>query len=330
MSINLEYFRLFCSVAYHKSISRAADELHLSQPTVTKELHRLEDQVGFPLFVRHARGVRLTQEGDYLYRRLSPVMRELTKTEAETEDMRNMKGGTIRVTYNSTVTETVLAEFVEDFQKNYPGIRVISCTNPRSMTCTLLNTGTVNVAFASRPRDFAVAEQSDFTMTHLWQPETLHSFSLGVYEDMFLAGPQLRHLAGQRLHFADLAPYPILFQRIVDQIGRDSYLSRIPQSAATREDNIISEDLTALLKFLRRTESVAVVTSICSQRCRREEGLFPLQLDEPLHTSEYMLFYSRRNPPGLAALAFIDYFLAHPAFSVRRLEEFDLPSGETH
>lgn len=319
MSLNLEYFRLFYSIARHKSITRAADELHLSQPTVTKELHRLEDQVGFPLFVRHSRGVHLTREGEYLYRRLGPVMQELLKTEAETEDMRTMKNGTIRVTYNSTVTESVLAGFVEEFCENYPGIRVVSCVNPRSMTCTLLNTGVVDLAFASRPVDFSVTQQLDFAVIPLWRPETLHGFSLGTYEDVFLAGPQLKHLAGKKLHFEDLAPYPFLFQRILDRIGRDAYLEHIPQTPETQNDNIISEDLNALLKFLRRTQSIAVVTSICSQQYSKEEGIFPLQLDEPVQASEYMLFYSRQSPPCLAALAFIDYILASPAFTVSKL-----------
>lgn len=320
MSIDLEYFRLFCSVAFHKSISRAAEELHLSQPTVTKELHRLEDQVGFPLFVRHSRGVRLTQEGEYLYRRLSPIMAELTKAEAETADMRSMKSGTIRVTCNSTVTETVLAAFVEEFQRSYPGIRVVTCVNPRSMTCALLNSGVVNVALASRPADFAPSEPPDFAATHLWRPDTLHGFSLGCYPDVFLAGERLGHLSGRTLRFSDLAPYPLLFQRILDHIGRGDYLAQIGQTPQVQEDNIICEDLTALLKFLRRTESVAIVTSICAQVYQQTRGVFPLDLDETLHASEYMLFYSRQTPPGPAALAFIDFFLSRPTFSVRKLD----------
>lgn len=330
MSVNLEYFRLFCSVARYKSISRAADELHLSQPTVTKELRRLEDQVGFPLFVRHPRGVHLTQEGEYLYRRLGPVMQELLKTEAETEDMRTMKSGTVRVTFNSVVTENVLSGFMKKFQEAYPGIRVVSCINPRSMTCTLLNTGVVNVAFASRPTDFTVTERLDFAQIPLWRPETLHGFSLGVYEDVFLAGPQLAHLANKSLRFKDLAPYPFLFQRVLDKIGREAYLKHIPQSPETRNNNIISEDLIALLKFLKLSQSVAVVTSICSELYEKEEGLFPLQLDEPMQSSEYMLYYSRQSPPCLAAATLIDYFLNSSFFSVEKLDTANPWIDKTH
>lgn len=330
MALNLEYFRLFYSVARHKSISRAADELHLSQPTVTKELRRLEDQVGFPLFVRHSRGVHLTREGEYLYRRLEPVMQEFLKTEAETEDMRTMKSGTIRVSYNSVVTETVLAGFMQKFQETYPGIRVVPCINPRSMTCTLLNTGVVDMAFASRPTDFTVTEQLDSAQIRLWRPETLHGFSLGVYKDVFLAGPQLAHLAGKTLHFEDLAPYPILFQRILDTISQEAYMERISQSPEIRNDNIVSEDLNALLKFLRRSQSVAVVTSICSELYGKEEELFPLQLDETVHSTEYMLYYSRQSAPCLAAATLIDYFLSTPFFSIKKLDSATPGSPKNH
>lgn len=319
MALNLEYLRLFHAVARHKSISRAAEELHLSQPTVTKELKKLEEQAGFPLFLRHSRGVSLTQEGEYLLRRLDGVMQELLKTEAETENLRGLRSGIVRVSYSSAVTESVLSGVMGAFREKYPGIQILSCVAPRGLMCPMLNQGLVDLAFGHRPATFRASDRLDSARTPLWQPETLNGYSLGVFNDIVVAGPRLAHLARNPLSLEDLAPYPILFQRYMDDLGRNYYLNRIPQAPDTRENNLVVEDLKVLFRLLRTGSWVSIFSSI-STALYPEEPLVPLPVSGIELASEYLLYYSKQSPPCLAALALMDFVANYPVFTVKEID----------
>lgn len=326
MALNLEYLRLFHAVARHKSISRAAEELHLSQPTVTKELKKLEEQAGFPLFLRHSRGVSLTQEGEYLLRRLDGVMQELLKTEAETENLRGLRSGIVRVSYSSAVTESVLAGVMDAFRETYPGIQILPCVAPRGLMCPMLNQGLVDLAFGHRPTTFHATARLDSARTPLWQPETLNGYSMGVFKDVVVAGPQLAHLARQPMRLEDLAPYPILFQRYMDDLGRNYYLNHIPQTPAVRENNLVVEDVKVLFHLLRTGPWVSIFSSI-STALYPEEPLVTLPVSGINHASEYLLYYSKQSPPCLAALALMDFVSNYPAFTMKETDLSAPPKG---
>ena len=68
MNINLEYYKVFYVVAKHKNITKASDELKISQPAISKCIRQLEDQLGGTLFTRTKRGVVLTEEGESFYK----------------------------------------------------------------------------------------------------------------------------------------------------------------------------------------------------------------------------------------------------------------------
>lgn len=320
MALNLEYLRIFYAVARHKSISRAAAELHLSQPTVTKELRRLEEQLGFHLFLRHSRGVRLTHEGEYLLRQLEPGMKSLLKTEAEAEKMRNLDGGIIRVNYNTEATKAILSDHLKDFLNAYPGFVIDSCIAQRSMICSLLNQGIVDISLGHRPASFLVDHRLDDAPISLWKPETLEGYSLGVFEDLFLVGPPLAHLAEKPVSLEDLAPYPFVFQRKLDVVGQQMYLDSIPQSEDIRARNFCTEDLYAMFKLIQLEPRIAVTSMLSTRQYKQIPGLVPLKIKEPLLKAEYLLHFSKQSPPCLAAAALIDYLLNSSYFSIKKLE----------
>ena len=63
MNINFELYRIFYVVANHSNITKASEELNISQPAISKSIKNLEDQLGGNLFIRTKRGVILTEEG---------------------------------------------------------------------------------------------------------------------------------------------------------------------------------------------------------------------------------------------------------------------------
>lgn len=325
MALNLEYLRIFYTVARHKSISHAARELHLSQPTVTKELRRLEEQLGFHLFFRHSRGVRLTHEGEYLLRQLEPGMKALLKTESEAERLGNLDGGIIRVNYNTLSTQTILSDYLNDFLDAYPGFVIDSCIAQRSMICTLLDQGVVDISLGHRLASFAVDHRLDDAPVSQWKPENLAGYSLGLFEDVLLVGPPLAHLTESAHNLAELASYPLIFHRKQDIVGQNMYSAAISQTEEAKARNFCTEDLLALFRLIQHEPYIAVISSLGERQYKKIPNLYPLQITQPLLKSEYLLHFSRQSPPCLAAASLIDYLLASSSFEIKKLEHGHIP-----
>lgn len=81
-SFNLEYYRAFYAVAQTGNVTKAAELLCLSQPAVTRSIHRLEESLGCKLFTRVSRGVRLTVEGTALFSHVDISVQRRTRAEA--------------------------------------------------------------------------------------------------------------------------------------------------------------------------------------------------------------------------------------------------------
>ena len=71
MNINFEYYKVFYVIAKNKNITKAANELNISQPAISRMLKTMEEQLNIKLFIRKTKGVMLTQEGNELYNLIS-------------------------------------------------------------------------------------------------------------------------------------------------------------------------------------------------------------------------------------------------------------------
>lgn len=89
MNISLEYYKIFYYIAKNKNITKAAEELNLSQPSISRMLKSLENQIGTKLFIREKRGVILTNEGKELYDQIHASIETINKAEINIKNMIN-------------------------------------------------------------------------------------------------------------------------------------------------------------------------------------------------------------------------------------------------
>jgi DNA-binding transcriptional LysR family regulator len=114
----------FLAVADHGAISRAADELHLTQPALSKSLKQLEDRLGVPLFERHPTGVKLTPYGEVLARRGRIIERELSYAVAELQTLKGGASGSIRIGGGLIWSQLYLPRVIAKFQRIHQGVKV--------------------------------------------------------------------------------------------------------------------------------------------------------------------------------------------------------------
>ncbi|MBK9132244.1 MAG: LysR family transcriptional regulator [Gammaproteobacteria bacterium] len=102
MHVTLRQLKVFASVARHMSYTRAAEELHLSQPAVSMQIKQLEENVGLHLFEQLGRGIHLTEAGHEVYQCSRVIQQQLDDTEAALEQMRGMQRGRLSLAVAST------------------------------------------------------------------------------------------------------------------------------------------------------------------------------------------------------------------------------------
>ena len=124
MDINFEYYKIFYYVAKYGNMTKAAAALGSNQPNVTRIMKLLETQLNCKLFIREARGISLTQEGERLYSHVEIAYQHLLNAQKEISRRDSLGCGTVEIGATETAIHLFLLEVLHDFKKEYPGVRI--------------------------------------------------------------------------------------------------------------------------------------------------------------------------------------------------------------
>jgi DNA-binding transcriptional LysR family regulator len=135
MPLNLHALRLFAAVARHRSFSRAAEALHISQPAVSKTVHAFELQIGTRLLDRGAPGgVGLTEAGTRLARHAATLFAAEADAEEELRRLRGLETGTLTIGASTTIATYMLPPTLGAFHRRFPGVTLrLSTANTRDI-----------------------------------------------------------------------------------------------------------------------------------------------------------------------------------------------------
>ena len=136
MNVDLELYRVFYTVAKHKHMTKASEELHISQPAISQSIKKLEDQLGGTLFLRSNKGMELTEEGKMFYDYVKGALELINNAEHEFTSFKDLDKGEIKIGASTTLTKLVLMDVLKGFHKDYPNIN-INITN--DLTSNLIN-----------------------------------------------------------------------------------------------------------------------------------------------------------------------------------------------
>ena len=121
--MDLRTLRYFLAVAREENMSRAAEQLHVTQPTLSKALKSLEDELGKKLFIRHSFSIALTEEGVLLRSRAEDLVSMADKIEQEFLSLDDITGGDIYFGLAESYQIRYLAREIRAFKKVYPDLR---------------------------------------------------------------------------------------------------------------------------------------------------------------------------------------------------------------
>lgn len=241
------------------SLSKAAEELGLTQPGVSHILAGLEEEMGVPLLRRTRVGVRLTPEGE----RLMPLIREInraeTRLEEEVAELRGVSGGTVRIGTFTSVAVNWLPGIMQEFQALYPGVEFKLLNGDYHDVDRWITEGSVDAAFITLPTD-------------------LRCECVPLKEDRLLAIlPPGHPLAGQQVcRVTDVAVYP--FISLLETSDNDA--RHALESAGVRPNvRFTTKDDYAIIAMVSRGLGVSIMPELLLKGWK--EGIEARPLDPP-------------------------------------------------
>ena len=120
--MEIRVLRYFLAIAREGSITNAANFLHVTQPTLSRQIRDLEEELGQKLFTRGSHSMTLTAEGMILRKRAEEIVSMVDKTEAEFNSMENVVGGDIYIGGGETDAIKLVAQIACELRTDYPGI----------------------------------------------------------------------------------------------------------------------------------------------------------------------------------------------------------------
>ncbi len=151
--MEIRVLRYFLTVVREESITKAAEMLHITQPTLSRQLSQMEDDIGVKLFHRGTRKITLTNEGMLLRRRAEEILQLVDNTERELVEQEEQVEGKITIGCGELASVQILSELIKDFSKKHPGVSYDIFTATADLVKEQMDKGLIDVGLLMEPID---------------------------------------------------------------------------------------------------------------------------------------------------------------------------------
>lgn len=192
--MELRQLRYFLQVADLKSFSRAALAVRLAQPALSRQIRKLEEEVGAPLFYRDGRGAILTEIGKTYYERVKGILHQLEQAQIEVQSAKDMPTGEVVLGVPPQLGPVFIAQLIRLFRARYPTARIRVAEGFSFQIADWLQSGRVDLGF-------------------VYEPQAYHHLAteMMVEEALYLVGPAgSQETAGPSCAFAALVGLPLI------------------------------------------------------------------------------------------------------------------------
>jgi DNA-binding transcriptional LysR family regulator len=309
MNVSLRQLRVFEAVARQLSYTRAAEELHLTQPAVSMQVRQLEDEVGLPLFEKLGRTISLTEAGRELYHYSRSINRSLQEMEDVMESLKGVNRGRLSIAVASTVNYFA-PRLLAIFHQRFPGISLKLDVTNREQLVRLLDANSVDMVLMGQAPEGVDVESESF-----------------MDNPLVVVAPPEHPLAGER----DIG---------LDRLGREIFVMREPGSGTRQAmERFFAEHKVSIRHGMQMTRNEAIkqavraglglsVVSVHTIELELATGkLVVLNVQGFPVQRQWHLVYRRAKRLSPAARAFREFVLNDARSLAGPLPAFEMPPG---
>jgi DNA-binding transcriptional LysR family regulator len=265
--VNLEQLRSFVEVAKFGNFTRAAEELYLAQPSLSRQIAALEQDLGAELFHRARGGSTLTVAGESLLPLARRMLADADSVRRELAELAGLERGRVRLGATPTLCISLVAEVLSAFHAEHPGIDLHLSEQGSRRLLDELGSGELDLALITTSDAASAGASERFTVTPLLVEELVVVSSA--------AAPPVA--TGDTIRLADVAELPQI-------VFSSTYDLRATTDAAFRAAELMPEvvlegaEMDAVLRFVERGLGVAIVPAMV---LIDRPGLRSVRLEEP-------------------------------------------------
>lgn len=166
--MEIRVLRYFLAVVGEESITKASEMLHITQPTLSRQLSQMEEEIGVKLFHRGSRKIKLTNEGILLRRRAEEILQLVDKTERELVEQEEQVEGKVTLGCGEIASVRLLPELFRSFRGKYPGVSFDLFTATADLVKEQMDKGLLDIGLLLEPVDVEKYDFLRFDMKENW------------------------------------------------------------------------------------------------------------------------------------------------------------------
>ncbi len=290
--MNLELYRVFYLAAKERSLSRAAERLYVTQPSVSHAIKQLEEGLSITLFHRGPKGVTLTDEGAILFEHVRQALDALESAERLLSETAGLLRGELRIGGGDSLIKYYLLSHLSTFCRDYPQINLNLVNGTTAEIIQQVKSGRIDFGIVRLPI----------------QDDSLIALEAITVEDCFVTGPRFAHLAAEPISLTDLQQYPIILftktstsRRFIEEFAASHGVALEP------EIELASVDL--LIEFAKAGLGISFVTRQFVQHEFDNGSLVELPLVQPIPSRKVGIVYLKNRRLSPATSVFIKQYL---------------------
>ena len=292
--VNLDLYRVFYTVAKSGSLTKAAEELYISQPAVSRSIKQLETQLGVSLFTRTHRGMTLSaQGGKVIFNEVERALSLLNEAENRIEEMKNSATGVIRIGASDTIFEYFLADKIVEFNERFPAVKFELTADFTPDTIEKLKADKCDVAFVNLP----ISPDPDLK---------LYGNCMRL-NDVFVVGEKYKELAEKTVSLTEIKNYPLILmdQNTVARRSLDGFLSSL---GVDLQPSIEVGSWDLMKRLVLRGMGVGVIPREYAASQLQSGSLFEIKTDPALPVRSVGMLLPKNAPVSYALHSFIEDF----------------------
>lgn len=291
MDINLEYYKTFYHAARELNYTKAAEKLYVSQSSVSQSIKNLEKALKTKLFFRKGKNMELTSEGKLLFTYVNQSMNLISQGEKAISDLISLNHGEIKIGISDTLSRYYLMDYLREFYKLYPSVKIKINNRPSSVTSTLVTSGELDFGIININPDTDYSKLSVVNLTKV--------------NALIIASKQLLGDVDKLYKLDEILTYPLISleknsttRKIFENFFMDNDYDFEPEMEFGSIDNII--------EMVKLGVGIGFISATQNQKIIEDDNLAIINIEKTLPSIDVGLITNKLVPNSKSTDKFIE------------------------